>query len=136
MRSLGWRILPNTKSLFFIGAAILMAGFLLAMWARFHLRRYWSASITLKEGHQLIRTGPYALVRHPIYTGVLLGALGTAIALGQVRGFMAVFLIAIAYWFKSAREEKMLLQEFGEEYTRYRQAVGALLPVAGTFKSR
>ena len=72
---------------FWVGAAVTVAGLLFAVWAREHLGRNWSRSVTIKEGHELITTGPYAVVRHPIYTGMLAGFLGMAIAISQVRGF-------------------------------------------------
>ena len=65
----------------------MVVGLLFAVWAREHLGSNWSRSVTIKQGHELITTGPYAVVRHPIYTGILAGFLGTAIALSQVRGF-------------------------------------------------
>ena len=70
---------------FWIGAAVTVVGLLFAVWARQHLGSNWSHAVTVKQGHELITTGPYALVRHPIYTGILTGFLGTAIALSQVR---------------------------------------------------
>jgi protein-S-isoprenylcysteine O-methyltransferase Ste14 len=71
---------------FWIGAAVTVLGLLFAIWARHHLGSNWSQAVTVKQGHELITNGPYALVRHPIYTGILTGFLGSAIALSQVRG--------------------------------------------------
>ena len=71
---------------FWIGAAVTVAGLFFAIWARRYLGGNWSSSVTVKQGHELITSGPYALVRHPIYTGILTGFLGTAIALSEVRG--------------------------------------------------
>lgn len=114
----------------FAGIALAAAGFSFCVWARVHLGRYWSAEITLKEGHQLIRTGPYALARHPIYTGFLAAILGTAVAGGRAAGLLA-FLIAVAtYLRKLRREEAGLLEKFGGDYRRYMDEVGALLPRA------
>ena len=81
---------PSDIWSFSIGAAVTVGGLLFAVWARRHLARNWSSAVTIKQGHELITTGPYALVRHPIYTGILTGFLGTAIALSQVRGFIAL----------------------------------------------
>ena len=74
----------------------MVAGLLFAVWAREHLGSNWSRSVTIKQGHELITTGPYAVVRHPIYTGILAGHLGTAIALSQVGGFIGFVLIFLS----------------------------------------
>src|ERR1700689_5487996 len=76
---------------FWLGAAVMIAGLLFAVWAREHLGRNWTRSVTIKQDHELIATGPYAVVRHPIYTGILTGFLGMAIAISQVRGFIVSF---------------------------------------------
>ena len=89
---------------FWLGAGVTIAGLLFAVWAREHLGRNWSRSVTIKEGHELINTGPYAVVRHPIYTGILAGFLGMAIAISQVRGVIAFVLIFLALWLKLRME--------------------------------
>ena len=106
----------------------MVAGLLFAVWARLHLGRNWSRSVTVKEGHELIITGPYTLVRHPIYTGILAGFLGTAIALSQVRGFIGFVLIFIAFWAKLRREEAWMRSQFGETYAAYARHTAALVP--------
>ncbi|HEY2573269.1 MAG TPA: isoprenylcysteine carboxylmethyltransferase family protein [Verrucomicrobiaceae bacterium] len=125
---LGWKLLPSNKITFVAGAVILVAGLAFAVWARIHLGRNWSVTVTLKEGHQLIRTGPYALVRHPIYTGIIAGLAGTVVASGELRGVIAVALLVAVYLFKSRREERFMVKEFGDEYLQYRKEVGALVP--------
>jgi len=106
-----------------------LAGCLFGVWARVHLGRYWSGIITLKEGHKLITTGPYRIVRHPIYTGWLAAALGTALTAGTSVGFLCVALLTISFVIKLRREEKLLTSEFGDEYRRFKQAVPkALIP--------
>jgi protein-S-isoprenylcysteine O-methyltransferase Ste14 len=125
---LGQRLLPATETGFFAGALLLLVGLGFAVWARVHLGRYWSGTITLKEGHRLIRSGPYALVRHPIYTGILCAVLGTAIAQGEVRSALAFTGLAMLHHFKSRREERWLEEEFGEEYRQYHENVPALVP--------
>src|SRR6202047_1588666 len=108
---------------FWLGAAITIAGLLFAVWAREHLGSNWSRSVTIKQGHELITTGPYALVRHPIYTGVLTGFLGTAIALSQVRGVIGFVLIFMVFWVKFRMEEEwMSSQGGGTHATSARQA--------------
>jgi protein-S-isoprenylcysteine O-methyltransferase Ste14 len=113
---------------FFAGTAITIAGLLFSVWARLFLGRNWSRSVTIKQDHELITSGPYALVRHPIYTGILAGFLGTALAIAQVRGFLAFFLILIALSFKLRLEEQWMHSHFGKIYEDYARGVPALLP--------
>jgi protein-S-isoprenylcysteine O-methyltransferase Ste14 len=112
---------------FWLGAAVTIAGLLFAVWAREHLGRNWSRSVTIKQGHELITTGPYAVVRHPIYTGVLTGLLGTAIALSQVRGFIVFVLFFLAFWIKLRMEEQWMRSQFGEAYATYAHQTAALV---------
>ena len=104
---------------FWLGATVMVAGLLFAVWARDHLGSNWSRSVTIKQGHELITTGPYAVVRHPIYTGILAGFLGTAIALSQVRGFIVFGLIFLILWVKLRMEEQWMRSQFGEIYVTY-----------------
>ena len=113
---------------FWLGAAVTIAGLLFAVWARVHLGRNWSRSVTIKQGHELITTGPYARVRHPIYTGILTGLLGTAIALSQVRGVIVLVLFFLAFWIKLRMEEQWMRSEFGEAYATYAHRTAALVP--------
>jgi protein-S-isoprenylcysteine O-methyltransferase Ste14 len=125
---LGLRIVPRSEALFVSGAVMLVAGLAFAVWARLHLGQHWSGHVTLKDGHRLIRTGPYAIVRHPIYTGLLLAILGTAVAVDEVRGVLAVLIAVQAHVRKLRIEERWLSEEFGGEYDRYRREVKALVP--------
>ena len=113
---------------FWFGAAVTIAGLLFAVWAREHLGRNWSRSVTIKQGHELITTGPYAVVRHPIYTGILIGFLGMAIAISQVRGFIVFVLIFLAFWIKLRMEEQWMRSQFGEMYASYARQTAALVP--------
>jgi len=119
---------PQNKLTFWLGAAATLAGLGVAVWARIHLGRFWSGAITLKEGHRLIRSGPYQFVRNPIYTGIITGVAGTAIAIGKVSGLVAIALIYAVYAWKIRREQRLLAAEFGEEYTAYCREVPALVP--------
>jgi len=110
------------------GIVLTCLGVAIAIWARLCLGEYWSARVTLKEGHQLIRSGPYRYVRHPIYTGMLLGAVGATLVLGEWRGVLAVVLILATHSRKAAREEALLRAEFGEEYAAYQRSTGFLFP--------
>jgi protein-S-isoprenylcysteine O-methyltransferase Ste14 len=93
-----------------------------------HLAGNWSGTVTLKEDHSLTRDGPYRFVRHPIYTGILLGILGSAIAEGEWRGLVGLGLITLSFLRKSTIEEQFLTAQFGDAYTRYRAEVAALIP--------
>jgi protein-S-isoprenylcysteine O-methyltransferase Ste14 len=125
---LGRELVPRTEGLFWTGAFLLLLGIGFAFWARVHIGRNWSGHVTLKPGHRLIRTGPYALVRHPIYTGLLLAMTGTAVAVDRGRGVLAVLIAVETLWRKLRLEERWLTEEFGAEYGRYRREVKALVP--------
>lgn len=88
----------------------------------------WSAAVTLKADHELIRSGPYRWIRHPIYTGILLAVIGTALALGEMRGILSFLLILAAFYRKARREERFLNQEFSEKFTAHIQSTGMFLP--------
>ncbi|MGH9743113.1 MAG: methyltransferase family protein [Candidatus Acidiferrum sp.] len=113
---------------FWLGAAVTVGGLLFAVWAREHLGRNWSRSVTIKEDHELITTGPYGVVRHPIYTGILAGFLGVAIAISEVRGFVVLVLMFVAFWAKLSMEEKWMRSQFGETYDKYVRRTAALVP--------
>ena len=125
---LATRIYPRTDGTFWFGAALVALGLSFAVWARLHLAGNWSGTVTLKQDHDLIRSGPYRLTRHPIYTGILLAILGTAIALAEWRGIVALALITLAFLRKIDIEEGFLTARFGEAYARYRAQVPALIP--------
>jgi protein-S-isoprenylcysteine O-methyltransferase Ste14 len=122
------RILPLNIWTFWSGAAITAGGLLFSVWARRHLGRNWSRAVTVKEDHELITSGPYALVRHPIYTGLLLAFFGTAVAVGEWRGLIAVALVFGSLWSKLKLEEKWMREQFGESYEAYSRRVAALVP--------
>lgn len=126
---------PLGRSLFTVdsrvgaaGVAISALGIALAIWARGHLGANWSSAVTVKSGHELIYSGPYRLVRHPIYTGMLTGLLGSAIALGEARGFLALLLALASFYLKARKEERYMTAEFGEQYRTYKTQTGMLLP--------
>lgn len=119
---------PAGLVLFWLGVAVTIAGLLFAVWAREHLGSNWSRSVTIKQDHELITTGPYAVARHPIYTGILTGFLGMAIAISQVRGVVVFVLIFIALWMKLRMEEQWMRSHFGEAYVTYARQTAALVP--------
>ncbi|PYV65700.1 MAG: hypothetical protein DMG95_01005 [Acidobacteria bacterium] len=104
------------------------AGIALAIWARFYIGQNWSGTVTIKVGHTLIRTGPYRWVRHPIYSGILLAMIGTALARGKPIGVLAIVLFWFGFWFKSRLEEQFMRKTFGQEYDEYARSTGALVP--------
>jgi protein-S-isoprenylcysteine O-methyltransferase Ste14 len=125
---LGARFLPRAPWPFEVRAVLTLAGLLFTVWARVHLGRNWSAIVTVKENHELITTGPYRIVRHPIYTGLLLGVIGTALARGQWSGVVAAALFAWSFWRKLKLEEQWMRERFGAAYESYSRHVAALLP--------
>jgi len=129
--SVGWlgrRFVPDSARIAAVGAAITFAGIALAIWARRHLGQNWSATVTLKEGHELIRSGPYGRIRHPIYTGMLLAFAGTALTLGEYRGLLGLAIAASTFFFKAKKEERYLVQEFGERFQEHLRHTGMFLP--------
>jgi protein-S-isoprenylcysteine O-methyltransferase Ste14 len=112
-----------------ICAALIALGLGFCWWARIHLGRLWSGMVTRKIDHRVIDTGPYALVRHPIYTGILLAVLATMAAKGTVPGIAGAVLITVGLWMKARIEERWLGQELGPgDYDAYRRRVPMLLP--------
>ena len=116
-----------------IGADVLVAltlpGFLFAWWARVHLGRLWSGAITRKQGHRLVQSGPYGIVRHPIYTGLIGAALVTAVAEATLAAVLGAMLVALGLWLKAVLEEGFLRQELGPAiYDAYRRRVPMLVP--------
>jgi protein-S-isoprenylcysteine O-methyltransferase Ste14 len=122
------RVVPQTHAGVVIGVAFTWTGIAIAIWARRHLGQYWSARITLKEDHQIIRTGPYAFFRHPIYSGLDLAALGGAVAIDEWHSVVGFALIVLGYWIKARREESMLARQFGEAFEEHRRRTGFLIP--------
>jgi protein-S-isoprenylcysteine O-methyltransferase Ste14 len=125
---LSHRLWPPSLALVPVGFGLTVVGVAFAIWARETLGRYWSGTITLKEGHRVIKTGPYCLTRHPIYTGVLLAFIGTALARRDIASFVGVALIAVGMARKIVIEEKLLSEHFGNEYVAYKQQVKTIIP--------
>jgi protein-S-isoprenylcysteine O-methyltransferase Ste14 len=123
------RFLPDTMIVYLLGLLMVVAGLAFAIWARVHLGRNWSGTVTVKENHELIRSGPYAIVRHPIYTGLLLAVLGTAIVFGEWRGLLAFCFLTIALLLKLQREERFMEERFPDTYPSYCAQVPALIPL-------
>jgi protein-S-isoprenylcysteine O-methyltransferase Ste14 len=110
-------------------AGLTLAGISFTWWARIHLGRFWSNAITRKEGHRVIDTGPYGLVRHPIYTGLIAGMLATGVAVGTVTAMLGAVLISLGMWQKARMEEGFLTHELGADaYGSYCRRVPMLVP--------
>ena len=125
---LNWQIIPRTDLVQMTGAMICVCGLVFTLWARQTLAGNWSSDVTFKQDHELIRTGPYRFVRHPIYTGLLVMWLGTAIFIGQLRGFISLLLVTIGFWIKLNQEERLMIQHFPDAYPAYKREVKALVP--------
>jgi len=111
-----------------IGVAICFMGLFVAVWSRKALGAEWSRDVELKQGHKLVESGPYRLMRHPIYTGHLLMGLGTAITSGSLLAFVGLASFAAGFWLKLTQEERLLLRAFPDEYPAYKARVKALIP--------
>jgi protein-S-isoprenylcysteine O-methyltransferase Ste14 len=125
---LGGRFLPAVSASSYLGFTAALVGLVVAIWARIHLGQYWSDKVVLKVDHQLIRSGPYAHMRHPIYSGVLLGVLGTALVQAEWRGLLAFVLLLTNYSIKAKKEERILATRFSEEFREHQRQAGFLLP--------
>ena len=125
---LNTRFLPSGYLFLCIGIAITTGGLAFSIRARKLLGKNWSQAVTIKHDHQLVTNGPYAFVRHPIYTGFTLGFVGSSIALGELRGLIATILVLGVLLYKSRLEDQWLLKQFGNSYAEYYRKVSALIP--------
>jgi protein-S-isoprenylcysteine O-methyltransferase Ste14 len=121
-------VLPRSATLNGLALVITVLGLALAIWARVTLGRNWSGTVTLKENHELIQRGPYAAVRHPIYTAMLLMFAGTALAVGTWEAFVGLPLLFLSFWIKYREEEAFMIAQFGDPYRTYMKRVRALVP--------
>jgi protein-S-isoprenylcysteine O-methyltransferase Ste14 len=129
------RVLPRSYAAGITAVILTWAGIALAIWARWHLGQYWSGRITIKEDHKLICTGPYARLRHPIYSGLDLAAIGSALAINRWRCVIGLCVIITGFWIKGKREEAMLSAQFGADFEEHRRRTGFLLPRLGNIPS-
>jgi protein-S-isoprenylcysteine O-methyltransferase Ste14 len=121
-------IIPDSSSIHWAGVFLVACGLGFSAWARHHLGRNWSGMVTLKEGHELIQTGPYRLVRHPIYMGVLLALVGCTLAYGELRGMLGVSMVALSMIRKLRIEERFMQERFNGTYEHYKRHTAALIP--------
>jgi len=121
-----WRT-PDVVSWAMVAVAI--AGFAFTWWARLHLGRLWSSSVSRKAHHHIIDTGPYAIVRHPIYTGVIVASAATAAQLGTAWAWLGMGLMTLGWYVKARLEERFLRDELGAAaYDGYKRRVPMLVP--------
>jgi protein-S-isoprenylcysteine O-methyltransferase Ste14 len=120
-----WAPSPLTAA---IAVVLLVGGLCFTAWARVTLGRNWSGTVVVKAGHELVRSGPYRYVRHPIYTGILAMILGTAIVVAEPLGWYSFGLAVVVLWVKARREEALMARAFPGQYEEYRRQVRAIIP--------
>jgi protein-S-isoprenylcysteine O-methyltransferase Ste14 len=122
------RFLPPEIDAYWPGVILIVAGLLFTVWARQRLGRNWSGTVQVKQDHQLILDGPYGFVRHPIYTGLVVAFLGSAIVIGDWFALLAVLIAFGSFWRKLTLEERFMRETFGTAYEEYRARTAALIP--------
>jgi protein-S-isoprenylcysteine O-methyltransferase Ste14 len=132
VRPLPWPLnillLDGSRATAFAAEILCVLGVALAIWARRTLARNWSAGVTVKQDHELVMSGPYRLVRHPIYTAIDMLFIGTAVFDGRLACFLGVALVTLGHWLKLRQEEKLMTRTFPEQYPAYKKRVKALIP--------
>ena len=126
-KTLVFRIIPDSQLAGITGVILTITGLGFSTWARLHLGKNWSSMVEVKVGHRLIRDGPYRIVRNPMYTGIIIAFVGTAVAFGHVLGVIALIILVVLIWVKIKAEEKILLEKFGEEFKQYTKDVKAAI---------
>jgi protein-S-isoprenylcysteine O-methyltransferase Ste14 len=121
-------VLSDSRSIAWCGVFIVGTGLAFATWARVELGRFWSSAPSIKAEHDLIRTGPYALTRHPIYSGLLLAVATTTLLRGTIAALAGLGLFSVALMLKIHEEERLLVGHFGDAYRSYQAEVPAILP--------
>lgn len=125
---LNHRFVPTDQWIRWMGGSLTLAGTIFAIWARATIGKNWSAEVQIKQDHQLIRSGPYAHIRHPIYTGILLAVFGTALVVGEYRALLGVIVIYLGFARKAKKEETFLAAQFGPAFDDHKHRTGFFLP--------
>ena len=128
---LDFQISPSNEReiCFWFGIILTIFGLGFTVWARQYLGKNWSGIVTIKEEHKLITKGPYQIVRNPMYSGLLLAFIGTAIARGNMQALIAICIVIVTLLRKIKIEEHVLLSQFGEVFLRYKTQTKALIPL-------
>lgn len=125
--------LAASEPLRWVGLGLVIAGAAFAAWAAITLGRHFDIEVEFHAGHEVVRRGPYALVRHPVYSGLALHLLGACLATGNVLMLAGTLLLAIpAFYLRASVEERLLRGELGPAYDDYAREVGMLVPFIGT----
>ena len=119
---------PHSNFVGNIGLSLCLIGAFIACWSRYLLGKNWSLSVQRKVSHELVQNGIYTILRHPIYSGLLLLFMGNALIVGDYRGIIAVIIVFISFWYKLLKEEKLLTETFGNQYIEYKKRTKALIP--------
>lgn len=122
------RFVPHSLAVRDIGAGLTCIGLAFSIWARQHIGRYWSGSVSIRADHQLIRTGPYSRIRHPIYTGILVGLAGTLLADGHYAAIVVFLVVLGGFRWKALQEENLLRREFGPAFEEHKRVTGFFFP--------
>jgi protein-S-isoprenylcysteine O-methyltransferase Ste14 len=128
-----WSLPPDVGWLLWAATVL---SFAFAWWARLYLGSLWSGSITFKEGHRVVDTGPYRLVRHPIYTGIIAASFIMAVELATPAAFFGAAVMTFGWWMKARVEEGFLGRELGLAYDDYRRRTPMLVPFVGRLRGR
>jgi len=127
-QSLDERVLPDAPMVWETGLALTALGVGVAIWARLILGGNWSGTVTLKKDHELVRSGPYRWIRHPIYTGMVVALVGSGLIRDHRKGWIGLAIVLAAFYIKARREERFLSEEFGDSYREHSRRTGMFLP--------
>lgn len=115
----------------YAGVALTYVGMTLLIWSRARLGRYWSAVVALKKDHRLIQTGPYRLVRHPLYAGIILASVGVALCVTTWSSLLGIALLVTCFGHRARTEDAFLASGVGAEFEAYRERTGRMVPRLG-----